>query len=77
MVFAIKLQVRNGGWGLAWTGRGQGAREYGPARERYQQSLAIAREVDDRIQVECLFAPPDPHTEDMFCQWRFTMKDVH
>jgi hypothetical protein len=34
---------------------------------------AFAREIDERIQVNCVYAPPDGHPKDCFCVWEFSI----
>ncbi len=36
---------------------------------------AFAKEIDDRIEVKCLYAPPDKHPESCFCEWEFRLRD--
>ncbi|MHA1343041.1 MAG: DUF6125 family protein [Promethearchaeota archaeon] len=39
-----------------------------------QEYTLFAKTIDPRIKTRCITCPPDPHPDDFYCAWEFTIK---
>ncbi len=76
----IKIQknhamIRNTRCRVQNTRKNKGLPEFGCKPVRLGFLQAFAKEFNQRIVVTCKLCPPDPHPEDLWCQWEFTITE--
>jgi hypothetical protein len=50
-------------------------RDIFPCKTMHQRHFqCFAKTIDERVKVECVFAPPDPHPPNIWCEWKFTFE---
>jgi len=47
-----------------------------PCKSMHVRELTnFARVIDERLKVTCKYAPPDPHPEDLWCEWEVKLEE--
>ena len=64
----VKCRVQN-------TRKTKGLSEFGCKPVRWGFLKSFAKEFNSDIEVECNVCPPDEHTDDLWCEWIFKLKE--
>jgi hypothetical protein len=53
----------------------KGLTEFACKPVRWGFLKAFAKEFNPKIQVECIVCPPDEHSDNLWCEWEFILKE--